>query len=414
MNILYVTGLSIPLKNIIEGKMEKEITGLPGFYYPWKKLVDRGHNVDFVFISNFKGKYNIKVQWFSEKNILANIYAPYTEVNFFRFIRQFIRFIQLLYYTYKATKTKKYDFIYCKAYEGFAGQIIGKIYKIPTGIRLFGDFTFCYTDIKKYGIFWGSIKHIFEFFSFKLGANFLLATDDGSNCDKLFYLWNNYKTKFYFWKTGIDISLPEINKPSTIRIPNKNYIYFAARYQNWKRHDRVINVLKKLIDKNYKLDLVFTGNITSQEYYESLKKLSKYLNVDQYVFFEKEIAQNDVKLLAKNAVANILMADNSNLGNVFFEIFSIGSIIISLKNRALEEYIVNGYNGFLVENEDEVVEIIIKILKEEIDSNKIKENAKKTALERFLSIDERFDKEVELIERTARREKNIKIKLSKK
>ncbi|MEJ5306932.1 MAG: glycosyltransferase [candidate division WOR-3 bacterium] len=410
MNILYVTGLTLPLKDILNGKTENEISGLPGFYYPWKKLVEKGHNVDFVFISNFKGEYNIKVKWFREKNILVNIYAPYTEEKFMRFIRQIIRFLQLLYYTYKATRAKKYDFIYCKVYEGFAGQIIGKMYKIPTGIRLFGDFTFCYPDIKKHGKFIGTLKHLFEFFSFKVGANFLIATDDGSNCDKLFKVWDNGKIKFYFWKTGIDMSLPENSK----QIPKDNYLYFAARYQEWKRQDRVLRVLKILEGKGYNINLIFTGSITSVNYYESLKNLARELNIFEKVFFEREIPKDEVKIIAKNAVANLLMADYSNLGNVFFEIFSIGSLIISLKNRALEEYIINGYNGFLVENEEEAAEVVIKILKGDIDTNFVKQNARKTALERFLSIEERFDKEVELIERTARREKNIKIELSKK
>lgn len=413
MNILYVTGLPIPLKDILQGKRDDEISGLPGFYYPWKKLVENGHNVDFVFISNFKGEYNIKVNWVSKKNILANIYAPYTERKFMRFTRQFIRFLQLLYYTYKATRIKKYDFIYCKSYEGFAGQIIGKLYKIPTGIRLFGDFTFCYVDLKRYGFFKGTLKHFFEFLSFKVGANFLIATDDGSDCDKLFNIWGNKKTKFYFWKTGINMNIPDENRELSVKLPPQNYLYYAARYDNWKRHERVIEVLKKIIDRGYDINLVFTGNITSQNYYNSLINLSKELNVYEKIFFLTEIPKEEVKIFAKNSIANILMADYSNLGNVFFEIFSVGSLIISLKNRALEEYVENGWNGFLVEDENEAAEIVIKILKGEIDTDKIKENARKTALEKFLSVDERFDKEVELIERTARREKNIKVELNK-
>jgi len=415
MKILYVTGLPIPLKDILTGKNENEITGLPGFYFPMRKLIEKGHSLDFVFISNFKDKFNIKVKWLNEKNILANIYAPYSEFKFMRFLRTGFRFLQLLYYTYKAVRSKRYDFIYCKAYEGFAGQIIGKIYKIPTGIRLFGDFTFCYPDIVKNGKFKGTLKHFFEFFSFKFGANFMLATDDGSHCDELFKIWPNKKMEFYFWKTGIDLNLVDESSFIPINLPKNNYIFFAGRYQEWKRQDRVILVLKILLEKGIdNVELLFAGNITSKSYYEDLKEIVKKLKIENKTFFEKGIKQKELKIIAKKAIANILMADYSNLGNVFFEIFSAGSIVISLKNRALEEFIIDGVNGFLVEDEKEAAEVVEKILKGEIDSKKIRENARKTALEKFLSLDERFDKEVELIERTAKREKNFKIELNKK
>ena len=81
-------------------------------------LVDRGHKVDFVMTSNFNKNYNIKVGWFSEKNIVKNIYAPKTENRgILRGLRQIKRFLQLLYYTNKAVKQKHYDFIYCKAFD---------------------------------------------------------------------------------------------------------------------------------------------------------------------------------------------------------------------------------------------------------------------------------------------------------
>lgn len=402
MKILYVTGLPIPLKDLLTGKKEDEITGLPGFYYPWKYLVKRGHKVDFVFISNFKEKYNIVVDWFNEKNILANIYAPYKEYRFMRFVRQIFRLIQLFYYTLKAVKAKKYDFIYCKSYEGFAGQLVSKIYKIPSGIRLFGDFTFCYNDIKKFGNFKAIMKHPLEYLSFKVGANFLLSTDDGSNCDDLFKIWGNKKTKFYFWKTGIDLNLPKDEKIN-IKLPEK-FLYYPARYVDWKRQDRALKILKLLFDKNIKnLYLIFTGNLTSVEHYNNLHKIAEEYGIENNVIFEKEVSQNQMRLISQKSLANILVADHSNLGNVFYEILSSGSVIISFKNRGVDDLIVDGYNGFLMEDEEGFAENIKKIIDGKIDIKKIKENARKTALERFLSLEERFLKEVELIEKTARK-----------
>lgn len=91
MNILYVTGITPPIEAVLKG--EDGIQGLPPFYYPWKMLVDRGHKVDFVMTSNLNENYNIKVGWFSEKNIVKNIYAPKTENRgILRGLRQIKRF----------------------------------------------------------------------------------------------------------------------------------------------------------------------------------------------------------------------------------------------------------------------------------------------------------------------------------
>ena len=73
MKILYISGMSIPLIDILTGKQIEQITHSPGFFQPWYRLAIRGHQVDFVVTSNFNEKININVDWFSRKNLKANI-----------------------------------------------------------------------------------------------------------------------------------------------------------------------------------------------------------------------------------------------------------------------------------------------------------------------------------------------------
>ncbi len=402
MNILYVTGMNAPIKDLLTGKLDNEITGLPGFYFPWRKLVNRGHIVDIVMISNFKGNYNIKVNWLKKENIIANIYAPYSEFRLFREVRIIFRFLQLLYYSLKATKVKKYDFIYCKVYEGVAGQIVAKYRKIPSGVRLFGDFTFCYPDIKRYGKYLAALIHPLEFISFVIGATFILATDDGQHCDRIYSSWSrSKKNRFYHWKTGVEIS--RIDSVKMVSIPSdEKYIYFAGRFDKCKRQDRVIKVLEYLHKENLKIHLYFAGESTSVNYRNYIESLVKQSNLSAYVHFLGPVKKNDLKVFAYNSIANVFMSEHSNLGNVFYEVFSVGSIVISLRNRSLEEFILNGINGFLVDDEKEACTIIKKILDGEIDIKKIREKALETSKEKFLTIDERFNDEIALIERTAK------------
>ena len=168
MKILYVTGLAGPIKDMLTGKKENEITNAAQYFHPWHKLVKKGYQVDFVIASNFNEKPNIKVDWFTEENIYANVYDPYTEIPWYRrTFRRIKRFSKLMYYTNKAISENEYDFIYCHSYyEGLAGNIVANIRGIPCGMRSMG--TMLNEDFKKYGVFITAIKRPVEFFMFKL------------------------------------------------------------------------------------------------------------------------------------------------------------------------------------------------------------------------------------------------------
>lgn len=403
MRILYVGGMSGPLKDILSGKKENEITHAAQFFHVWHKLVQRGHQVDFVVTSNFNDKPNIQVDWFSEKNMYANIYDPASEVPPYRRIfRRIKRFLKLFYATYKATKENQYDFIYCVTYhEGIAGNIIANIRGIPCGMRSMG--TMLYVDFQKYGVWGTALRRPIEFLMFRMKKNFFVMTDDGTHGDKVYEKWKPTPEKydFCFWKTGIDIkSINDIQ--SMIEIPKHNYLFFAARFDGWKRHDRVLKILHLLHQKGQILHLYLAGNVTYNSVYDDFIQLVQEYELDEYVHFLGAIRQDDVKSLAYHAVANPLMYDVSNLGNVFFEIFSVGAVVLGLNDGSLNEYLKDGENGFLIENEQHACEIVINLLEKPTLKKSLSQNAISFARKNFLSLDERFDKEVNLIEKAMR------------
>ena len=73
--------------------------------------------------------------------------------------------------------------------------------------------------------------------------------------------------------------------------------------------------------------------------------------------------------------------------------------MIGLNDGSLADYLVNDENGFIVTNEEEACEIIVKLLNQKDIVKRIKENAISSAKQKVLSIDARFDMEVEMIER---------------
>ena len=402
MKILIVTGLPGPVKDIWSGKMENEITHAPQFFHPWYKLVQRGHQVDFIVASNFNEPANIKVDWFREENILANVYDPFSDAPWYkRLTRRAKRFAKLLYHTNKALSETDYDFVYCKAfYEGLAGNIVANLRGVPCGVRSMG--TMLYKDFEDFGVLGTALRRPVEFITFKMDKEFFIMTDDGTHGDKVYEEWRPRKDKYeyLFWKTGVNTKGIDDIEPS-MPVPEHPYLFFAARIDDWKRHDRLIEVLRMLHEEGEHLHMYFAGSVQSPGYLQKLEDRIAELGLGDYVHFLGPIKQDDVKSLAYHAVANPSMYDYSNLGNVFFEIWSAGAVVVGLNDGSLDDYVIDDDTGFLVDDEKAACDAIVRLLREDGLGERIRERSIASAKEKVLSIDERFDREVELIERVA-------------
>ncbi|MBO9470143.1 glycosyltransferase [Endozoicomonas sp. G2_2] len=402
LKILYVGRMATPLRDILSGKTAEDARHLPGFFQPWYRLAKRGHQVDFVVTSNDNVEADVKVDWFSENNLKANIYDPALEASWHkRIFRRLSRLGRLAYHTNRAIRRERYDFIVCWAfYEGLVGNIFAKVYGIPCGMRAMG--TMLYPELQRQGAFKLALRKPAEYLSFRLPKSYFLMTDDGTRGDAVYQAWRPRKEryKYLFWKTGVEVK-PIDKVRSRREVPTHPYLFFAARFDPWKRHDKVVRMLKNLHEKGYAIHLYFCGSVQSEKYLSEVKALIAELGLKEYVCFLGSIAQDDLRFYAYYAVANPFFYDFSNLGNVFFESFATGSVVIGLNDGSLDGYIENGKNGFLVDDFDEAVDITEKILNDEIDIRKLRENAFHTSQERVIDRNERFDAEANLIEAMA-------------
>lgn len=400
MKILYVAGMGIPLRDILSGKRVEEVTHSPGFFQPWYRLAMRGHQVDFVVTSNFNVVTDVNLGWFGTENLKANIYDPAVETSIFRRLpRRLSRLFRLIYHVNKALREDNYDFVMCWAFfEGFVGNVLANLYGIPCGMRSMG--TLLVPELKKRGSFITAIRHPVEYFSFKLKKSFFLMTDDGTRGDQLYKAWRPRQRKYdyLFWKTGVkfrtvDEISPQIEKPS------HSYIFFAARFDSWKRHDLIIETLRKLHNCGRYLHLYFAGSTHSEKYFDDIMHQAYAAGLSEFVHYLGAIPEDNIRVYAYHATANIFMYDVSNLGNVFFETYTTGGVIIGKNDGSLDDYIETGRNGFIVNDTDEACKIIDEILSGTHDVQAIKNAAKRDARSRCMSMNERFDAEVALIER---------------
>ncbi len=397
--ILYVAPLVAGFQDILEGSLESK--GLPSFILPLKKLQEsKKYRVDIVLVSKFNDEINIKVDWIDKENIVANINNDLSTTNYIlKVIRKVKSSFQVINSLLKLTKKNKYEVIYCHGKAAIWGNFISIFRRIPCAYRVYGTVS-VYDDLKKYGKLLGSLKHPIYTLIFKLPKKFLMITDDGSQGDKVYELMKpkTHRYPFYFLLNGVDHqSIEEID--SSFILKDTKYIFHAGRIDPIKRQDRNIEILKTLKDKGHDLRLYLAGHFEEEsDYYKYLVQLIKKFNLEDRVIFLGPIDRDKLKAYSYYSVCTLLMGDVSNTGNVFYEVFSTGSIVVGLDGVGLRKFIGNNRNGYLVNDNNDAVFVIEKLLNassEEI--NVMRDEAIRESRVKLNNWDERVNKEIELL-----------------
>lgn len=397
MKILYATVLTTPLQEVLEGK--DQISGLPGFYYPMRMLMERGHEVNFVILLHQKLKLDVKADWFNRNAVKALVrYVGVQESPRTSVLSKPIAYLRFMWEAHSELRREQYDFVYCKATEALGAQIVARLHKVPVGVRWFGDTIS--DDIEKYGVYGAALRKPLHFLGFKTRCSFMLMTDDNPAKGHKYRAWLPKKNPYnlHIWKSGIEFKDLENLEPS-IPVPPVPYIFCASRFDPVKRQDRVVEILRELHDAGHALHLYFAGEVSNQDYFSQVTKLVESYGLEAYVHVLGPIPNDDVRNLAYHAVSNHFMYDKTlNLGNVFYETFSMGGIVVALNDGSLNGFLIDGVNGRLVDDEKEASDAVIEVLEYPDFRGRLRKNALSSARETVLSAAERFGREVELIE----------------
>lgn len=138
--------------------------------------------------------------------------------------------------------------------------------------------------------------------------------------------------------------------------------------------------VKKLIpDIRYKI----AGQIASQEYFESLKKLVENNNLQSNVEFLSDIS--DEELLGQYSTADLFLLPSVNIdhnfegfGLVFLEAAAAGIPVIGTLGNGIEDAARDNFNGFLIKqnNVQETSTAVARILADRILYKQFSENGK--------------------------------------
>ena len=140
----------------------------------------------------------------------------------------------------------------------------------------------------------------------------------------------------------------------------RRYIIFGNQFYN-KGSDRVLRMWSGgNLDLSNSL-LIYTGRLTEkyegyEEALENAKQLPNFLHIDGY------LESNLLNYLIHKADAVLLPYRHASMSGVVFQAAEFSKPVLLTKVGALADYVVDGYDSILVENEDEEIERGIALL----------------------------------------------------
>ena len=153
-----------------------------------------------------------------------------------------------------------------------------------------------------------------------------------------------------------------------------------------KRQSVVVQALKKMIDRGFScLHLYIVGNIdpVHAAYYEMMNKYIKDRGLESYVSFTGYI--KDVTKILSQMHIGILASENEAFGRVTVEYMLSGLIPIVANSGGSVEIVTNGVDGYIFNDEEDLVNILETIITNKATRERISMNAYKTAVTRFSS-----------------------------
>lgn len=380
------------------------VYGTPVVKYTLERFIKEGFKVFLLYsfkpdLNDEYFKQHIKCYYFHVPFSEKLVHLPYFRF-FFRFFFWFITQIMFLIKGLKIIKQEKIDIIYvCDSISSPIGFLLSKIFNIPIVFRFYGSFI-----SKRYHSLLSKIRFWHEVIAYKLTPDLTIMTDDGTFGEEVIRYFNNFNKNIRFWRNGVNffqIMSDKTKYKEYLQLDDKFVLLTVSRLDKWKRVDRAIIILSKVISLIPNCMLLIVGDGTEKS---NLISIAKKLNVYEYIKFVGQKKSDE--LINYYGACDIFLSlyDISNVCNPLFEAMIAGCTIVTLNNGDTSKYIKNYVNGLIVEDEElEIIpDLIVGLYQDEELQKKLGQKAKEFAYQNFYSWDQRFDMEIQEIRKLLR------------
>ena len=280
-------------------------------------------------------------------------------------------------------RLKNSGFSTCPVLHRFQGTILGNDYKNIAKVT----------------------RKIESWLALRAKADLYVMTDDGTLGDRALSYWNtNVESQnLLFIRNGIDLSIRfnQVDKKSTLKMfsadKNSPVLLMVSRLAGWKRIDRGIDLVAKLIKQYSSAKLIVVGD---GEYREKLALYAQKKGVAKSVFFAGSRPRSEVFALMKSCDIFLSLYDISNCGNPLFEALMSGIPVITLNNGTTSAVITDRVNGLLIEPDDQnsLFSATRELFEDELLCRKISDGGLAWADKHMLSWNERMEIELNWID----------------
>lgn len=406
MRILYIAADNPAVDTILGGMDDSTLSGLPAFFFPFQMLLDRGHTIDLLLVTESEPKV-IESEHFKAENLI--VLQPKTEG-----ILNTIEYPLLLVRKTRALlRSRNYDFVYGMSEGAHLAVHEAEKRGIPCGLRQFGTQEMANVLEPMKSMFKRRLKALKDYtyitLSMQSRKSFLLATNDGSRADELYDILGIKEKKFpfFFWRSGVYIpqTQPAVDFETQGNYPqtyDPMALSMVNRIADVKRQDRAVQILGELHRRGYPFHLYFIGDVSSHAMLDATNKAIVENGVADYVHFEGGKSQNECRQYARNSFATLLPCEWNRV-NIFYEVMGEGSVVVTNDNHSIDEFIEPDVNCLLYgeDNFAEAAEKIIALIDDPEKNKAIRAAAHRTAKEKFMSLEKRFGMEAQLVEDAA-------------
>ena len=406
MRILYVAADNPAVDNILRGMDSESLGGLPAFYFPFKELLERGHEIDLMLYTPDR-KELVESRYFKKKNLI--LIHPKKSI-----IPSSVEyFLHMTLEARRILRAGHYDFVYGMSEGSHPVVNVAAAMGIPCALRQFGTQEMANVLETEKGLLKRRFRALKDYTYITLSMfspkTFLLATNDGSRADQLYDILGAGRKKFafFFWRSGVAIpeTLPVVDFKMQGRYPDQyDSMTLSAinRIADVKRQDRAVRILGELHKRGYLFHLYLIGTIDSKWMYDEAVRAADEYGIRDYLHFEGGKSQKECRSYARNSVATLLTCEWNRV-NVFYEVMSEGALVVTNDNHSIDEFIEDGRNCLVYKEDDfgQAAEKIIALLKDPERMKQIRGEAYETAKNHFMSLEKRFGMEADLVEAAA-------------
>lgn len=266
---------------------------------------------------------------------------------------------------------------------GICARLVAKQFNIPL-IHTYHTMYKDYTHYVTHGHFDKSSKKIVEYLT-KFYCD-TTATELIVPTNKTYRLFKeNYKFEknIHIIPTGIEVDRffkENVNKKEVDRLrKNLNLskrdtvIIFVGRLAQEKNIEFLLNAEKKIINNHSNIKLLIVGDGPDKE---KLEMFSRKLEIEKNVIFTGKVAWDDMPVYYQLANFFATASKTETQGLTVIEAMAAGITPVCIHDEAFLTAITDNLNGFIFDNIDEYVEIILKLEKNKQERAKISGQAR--------------------------------------